>query len=80
MKAATFREDFIAIIARELLKGLEYLHGEGKLHRGMCKGEGRRAEKKKREREWAIEQVGDSWLWVYVLYVSFIHPAKTQKL
>ena len=34
MKAASFKEDYIAIIARELLKGLEYLHGEGKLHRG----------------------------------------------
>ncbi|KAG0057614.1 putative protein serine/threonine kinase [Gryganskiella cystojenkinii] len=33
MKAASFKEDYIAIIARELLKGLEYLHGEGKLHR-----------------------------------------------
>ncbi|KAG0338581.1 putative protein serine/threonine kinase [Podila horticola] len=34
MKAAAFKEDYIAIIVRELLKGLEYLHGEGKLHRG----------------------------------------------
>ncbi|KAF9434133.1 putative protein serine/threonine kinase [Entomortierella beljakovae] len=33
MKAASFKEDYIAIILRELLKGLEYLHGEGKLHR-----------------------------------------------
>ncbi|KAG0286388.1 putative protein serine/threonine kinase, partial [Dissophora globulifera] len=33
MKATTFKEDYIAIIVRELLKGLEYLHGEGKLHR-----------------------------------------------
>lgn len=34
MKASVFKEDYIAIILRELLKGLEYLHGEGKLHRG----------------------------------------------
>ncbi|KAI8348769.1 kinase-like domain-containing protein [Mortierella sp. GBAus27b] len=34
MKAAAFKEDYIAIILRELLKGLEYLHSEGKLHRG----------------------------------------------
>jgi hypothetical protein len=36
MKAAAFKEDYIAIILRELLKGLEYLHCEGKLHRGKC--------------------------------------------
>ncbi|ORX76257.1 kinase-like protein [Basidiobolus meristosporus CBS 931.73] len=33
LKAGTFDEDFIAIVMRELLKGLEYLHCEGKLHR-----------------------------------------------
>lgn len=35
MKPGRFREDYIAIVLRELLKGLEYLHGEGKLHRDI---------------------------------------------
>ncbi|KLT43130.1 Pkinase-domain-containing protein [Cutaneotrichosporon oleaginosum] len=35
MKAGVFKEDYIAILLRELLKGLEYLHGEGKLHRDI---------------------------------------------
>ncbi|KAF5368361.1 hypothetical protein D9758_002443 [Tetrapyrgos nigripes] len=32
MKPGVFREEYIAIIVRELLRGLEYLHSEGKLH------------------------------------------------
>lgn len=40
MKPGVFREEYIAIIVRELLKGLEYLHQEGKLHRDI-KGESR---------------------------------------
>lgn len=39
MKPGVFREEYIAIIVRELLKGLDYLHMEGKLHRdikGSC--------------------------------------------
>ncbi|KAJ3187442.1 putative protein serine/threonine kinase [Gaertneriomyces sp. JEL0708] len=35
MRPGPFDEVFIAIIIRELLKGLEYLHGEGKLHRDI---------------------------------------------
>ena len=34
MKAGHIREEYIAIILRELLRGLDYLHNEGKLHRG----------------------------------------------
>lgn len=35
MKPGVFREEYIAIIVRELLRGLEYLHIEGKLHRDI---------------------------------------------
>ncbi|KZV61605.1 Pkinase-domain-containing protein [Peniophora sp. CONT] len=35
MKPGVFREEYIAIIIRELLRGLDYLHTEGKLHRDI---------------------------------------------
>lgn len=35
MKAGPFTENDIAIILREILKGLDYLHSERKLHRDI---------------------------------------------
>jgi serine/threonine-protein kinase 24/25/MST4 len=35
MKAGLIPEEYITIIMRELLMGLEYLHGDKKLHRDI---------------------------------------------
>ena len=45
MKAGVFDELYIGIVLREILKGLDYLHSEGKLHRDI-KGEYKQAKAK----------------------------------
>lgn len=61
MKPGKINELYVATILREIIKGLDYLHSEGKLHRDI-KGEregGRDRERGEKERESWKEREGE---------------------